>query len=475
VHLSRIGLQRGRQGAVLALLATVVALLVYPQQTAVAKPPPNPSDSQIQGAKNEKAALAAQVGKLSGQVAAMQQKLQQLEGEQELAEQKLANAISKLHAAQDAVTAARAAAKTAKANVAKARGHVVAAQQEFVAYVRASYMNGGVDGTTGTLLTADNPNVLLEQSAMRQYQSDHQISAIGNLQRATVAKSNADAAARRAVDRQQRAQQAQKQATTAAKIAEQNAAAAVESGRQQKTQLEHQQAETQTALESAQEHLATLNHQRAAYLAYQKRQAEIRAERARQERIRKERARKAYLARLARERAARHSSHSSSSGASFASSPAPAPSGGGWTAARGRAAVARAKNWLGEPYSWAGGNSSGPTYGVCDIGTDGWNDCNVRGFDCSGLTLYAWAPYTSLAHYTVTQWGEGSYHPSRSNLRPGDLVFWSNNGRRSGVHHVAIYEGHGMVIQAPFSGSYVQETPLDQVASGYYGATRPMT
>jgi cell wall-associated NlpC family hydrolase len=339
-------------------------------------------------------------------------------------------------------------------------------------------MNGGVDGTTGTLLTADNPNVLLEQGALRQYQSDHKISAIGDLQRATVAKSNADAAARRAVQKRQRALQNQQQATTAAKIAEQNAAAAVASGRQQKAQLEHEQAQKQAALATAQERLATLNHQRAAYLAYQKRQAEIRAERARQERIRKQKAHEAYLARLARERAQRAKSHSGGGGGGgshFISSPAPSPTGGGWSAARGRAAVARAKNWLGEPYAWAGGNASGPTYGVCDFGTDGWNDCHIRGFDCSGLTLYAWAPYTSLAHYTVTQWGQGSYHPSRSNLRPGDLVFWSNNGRRSGIHHVAIYEGHGMVIQAPFSGSYVQETPLDQVAPGYYGATRPMT
>jgi cell wall-associated NlpC family hydrolase len=464
---------------VLALLVTVVATLVYPQQVAGAKPPPNPSDSQIQGAKDQKAALAAQVGQLSGQVASMQQKLQQLQGEQEMAEQKYALAVSKLQDAKDAVTAARAAAKTAKTNVVKARGRVSSAQREFVAYLQASYMSGGVDGTTGTLLTADNPNVLLEQGALRQYQSDHQISAIGNLQRATVAKSNADAAARRAVNKQQLALENQKRATTAAKIAEQNAAAAVAAGKQQKAQLEQQQAQTQAQLETAQETLATLNHQHAAYVAYQKRQAEIRAERARQERIRKEKAHQAYLARLARERAARKSTSattsSSGGGASIVSSPAPAPTGGGWTAARGRAAVARAKNWLGEPYAWAGGNSSGPTYGVCDTGTDGWNDCHVVGFDCSGLTLYAWAPYTRLAHYTVTQWGEGSYHPSRSNLMPGDLVFWSDNGRRSGIHHVAIYEGNGMVIQAPFSGSYVQETPLDQVSWGYYGATRPMT
>lgn len=131
-------------------------------------------------------------------------------------------------------------------------------------------------------------------------------------------------------------------------------------------------------------------------------------------------------------------------------------------------------NWQGEPYAWAGGNAGGPTYGVC-AGDGAWNDCHIVGFDCSGLSLYAWAPFTSLAHYTVTQYNQGSYHPSTGNLLPGDLVFWSFNGSLSGVHHVAIYIGNGNVIQAPQSGDIVRVTPLWDVSSGYYGATRPLT
>jgi len=100
----------------------------------------------------------------------------------------------------------------------------------------------------------------------------------------------------------------------------------------------------------------------------------------------------------------------------------------------------------------------------------------VIGFDCSGLTLYAWGAYMNLDHYAASQyWQAGSYHPSTSNLMPGDLVFWSSNGSQSGIHHVAIYEGGGMVIQAPQSGEVIQETPLDQVDWGYFGATRPLT
>ena len=131
--------------------------------------------------------------------------------------------------------------------------------------------------------------------------------------------------------------------------------------------------------------------------------------------------------------------------------------------------------YVGMRYSWAAGNASGPTYGVSEPG-NAWNDSNVLGFDCSGLTLYAWAPYLGMDHYAATQYTQaGSYHPSTDNLMPGDLVFWSSNGSISGIHHVAVYIGGGMVIQAPESGSVIQETPLGSVSWGYYGATRPLT
>ena len=142
--------------------------------------------------------------------------------------------------------------------------------------------------------------------------------------------------------------------------------------------------------------------------------------------------------------------------------------------AKGEAAVQRAMQWLGEDYSWAGGNAYGPTLGVCVNGA-AWNACHVVGFDCSGLTLYGWAPSTTLAHYTVTQYNQGSYHPSKSELMPGDLLFWSYDGSLAGVHHVALYIGNGNILQAPQTGDVVRITPLSDRVSGYYGATRPMT
>jgi cell wall-associated NlpC family hydrolase len=60
-------------------------------------------------------------------------------------------------------------------------------------------------------------------------------------------------------------------------------------------------------------------------------------------------------------------------------------------------------------------------------------------------------------------------------LLPGDLLFWSSNGTVGGIHHVAMYVGGGNVIQAPNSGDIVRITPLGNVDSGFFGATRPLT
>lgn len=152
----------------------------------------------------------------------------------------------------------------------------------------------------------------------------------------------------------------------------------------------------------------------------------------------------------------------------------PAPAGPVWTAAMGRTAVERALLYLGTNYAWAGGNADGPTRGVCAAG-DAHLDCRYIGFDCSGLALYAWAPYVSMPHFAAYQYNFGSVHPSPGQLRPGDLVFWSSDGTAAGIHHVAIYVGDGNVIQAPQSGDIVRITPIGSVSSDYFGAVRPLS
>jgi len=148
---------------------------------------------------------------------------------------------------------------------------------------------------------------------------------------------------------------------------------------------------------------------------------------------------------------------------------------GHWTPAMGRTALRRAQSWLGLPYSWAGGNAGGPTHGVCEH-NGGDLDCHVIGFDCSGLALYAWAPYQPLDHYAATQHHQaGRFHPTIGELMPGDLVFFSGY-ISGGIGHVAVYAGNGMVVQAEESGTTVMTSRLVDVIAGsgtYRGATRP--
>jgi cell wall-associated NlpC family hydrolase len=68
----------------------------------------------------------------------------------------------------------------------------------------------------------------------------------------------------------------------------------------------------------------------------------------------------------------------------------------------------------------------------------------------------AWASAgRSLPHYSVAQYSAGT-PVAVSDLRPGDLVFWSSNGAASGIHHVAMYIGGGQIIHAPRTGRPVE-------------------
>ena len=133
--------------------------------------------------------------------------------------------------------------------------------------------------------------------------------------------------------------------------------------------------------------------------------------------------------------------------------------------------MAAAEQWVGTPYSWGGGTSSGPSTGIC--GPNGAeNDCNIVGFDCSGLTSYGWAQQgIAIPNYSVYQYTLGQ-HISESDLMPGDLMFYANDtSDPSTIHHVSMYAGSGMMVEAPYSGAYVQIVSAE-LGNGYIGATR---
>lgn len=86
-------------------------------------------------------------------------------------------------------------------------------------------------------------------------------------------------------------------------------------------------------------------------------------------------------------------------------------------------------------------------------------DSPKRGFDCSGLVFYSFERVGVKVPRTAADQRKAAERVKRSNLEPGDLVFFrSSKGR---VDHVGIYAGDGKFIHAPSSGSVVSYGYLD--------------
>ncbi len=84
-----------------------------------------------------------------------------------------------------------------------------------------------------------------------------------------------------------------------------------------------------------------------------------------------------------------------------------------------------------------------------------WGAAGPGAFDCSGLVVWAFAQVgISLPHYTGDLWNSGVHIP-RSDLEPGDLVFFYPD-----ISHVGIYIGDGLMIDAPDFGETVQVEPV---------------
>jgi cell wall-associated NlpC family hydrolase len=94
-----------------------------------------------------------------------------------------------------------------------------------------------------------------------------------------------------------------------------------------------------------------------------------------------------------------------------------------------------------------------------------WGAAGPGAFDCSGLVVWAYAQEgIALPHYTGSLWNSGM-HVARSDLEPGDLVFFFSD-----ISHVGIYIGNGMMIDAPDFGVPVKVDPVYWGA--YVGAVR---
>jgi cell wall-associated NlpC family hydrolase len=162
----------------------------------------------------------------------------------------------------------------------------------------------------------------------------------------------------------------------------------------------------------------------------------------------------ARQAALAAQAAAAAARAAAAAGSAEGSTAAPSwASSSGASATQGDIAANWALTQLGKPYQWG---AAGPDT-----------------YDCSGLTMEAWAHAgVQLLHYTGYQWEEGPHVPL-TDLQRGDLLFFATNtADPSTIHHVGIYIGNGMMVDAPFTGAFVRIDSM-YAPGGLIGAVRP--
>jgi hypothetical protein len=116
--------------------------------------------------------------------------------------------------------------------------------------------------------------------------------------------------------------------------------------------------------------------------------------------------------------------------------------------------VAGARQFSGLPYLWAGTSSAG--------------------FDCSGFTAAVYGVHGIVLPRDADDQAGAGTPVDRSRLQPGDLLFYSTGADQRSIHHVSMYVGNGMMIQAPATGRTVETVPVDtpSYARQFWGARR---
>ena len=416
---ARVGTRLARSVATIAV-AVALGLGVTPGTASAA--PTDPSDTQLSQAQQAKADAAAQVGALSAALAAAQAQVDD-------ARARSAIALDAFQGRQAEYEAAQATADEAAAAAQRARDDLAAARADLADFARQSYLQGSTSPTLEALMTAEGPAQIVERAALLEAAGAHQGSVVTAVTAAEQQATAADLTAQTALAQAATLEQQAADALATAEALEVDA-------RQLAAGLADRQAAVQRQLEEAQRTLTGLEGARAAAEQYAAQQA-------------------AAAARTAADQ--RSASHAVSSGV--------VTTAGAGSSAAVETAISAARRWLGTIYAWGGGSLSGPSVG--------WGvDAGVVGFDCSGLTRYAYAqagisiPRNSSAQYSALP------RVSRSDLQRGDLVFWATNtSSPATIHHVALYLGDGQVLEAPESGSRIRVTAMRW--SGFIGGARP--
>ena len=141
--------------------------------------------------------------------------------------------------------------------------------------------------------------------------------------------------------------------------------------------------------------------------------------------------------------------HRGSTGGVGGASVTSSPQNGAQSVSAGSAAIMVAQTQLGTPYSWGGGSISGPTVGM-GSGT------NTKGFDCSSFVRFVMAKIGVVLPRTSQAQQKCGTQINPIDAQPGDLLFIGDP-----AHHVMIYAGNGIAIEAPQTGDVVKRTGVD--------------
>ncbi|WP_346618916.1 NlpC/P60 family protein [Blastococcus montanus] len=418
-------------------LAGLVVLGLTPGVADAA--PRRPGDGQVAAAEQQARAIEGRIGDLSGRLTAAQESV-------DAARATSALALDRYQATQEALEAAQERAATATAAAAQAATELGGARADVAGFARSSYMDGSTYAGAAALVTAGDPGQLIERAALLEAAGSHRTDVLVRVRELKVVADRADVVARTALVE---ADTLQAEAATTLEIAR----SAEITARAEAATVAAEQEQLQQELGRAREELEALVGARAA------------AERA-----------AAVAPAPVREPApapVREPAPAPVRAPAPVPSPPPVqdrpatppPATGTGDASAAEQAIDAGMAYLGTPYAWGGGGRRGPGPGQDP-------DEGIIGFDCSGLTQYAYAragisiPRNSRAQYASLPKVAGD------DLRRGDLVFWGTNpADPNSITHVALYLGGGRVLQAPQSGDVVKVSAMWW--RGYVGAVRP--
>ena len=420
------------------LAALVVGALLAGTSPALAAPPPtDPGDGALTRSRAQVGARAAEVGQLTARLADLDARTDDLQADLAARREDAAAALDDLVAAQTAAAEAARRAEEARVATDAAGAAVDDARARMDAFVAATYQQGLDTGPFGLLTGAQDPADLVARAEYSDIVARSELAARDGLERARVARANAESAAgaaRADADARQSAAAAAKQtsddALTAADAAAQDHVRAL-------ADLGAQRAAVQAQLDAAEAHDSALHAQRDRFRAWQR---QLAAERGGAGGGRP--AGRGRASRAARP-PARRTRHPP---AGVASGPRPRVGAAGDRpgALAGRRAVRVGRRERPGPHDGHPGRAGLPA-----------EPDRLRLLRPDALRLQRRG--VALPRVSRNQFKAGRKVPL-SDLRPGDLVFYKRPGRP--IHHVAMYIGGGDMVEAPYTGANVRVVPL---------------